>query len=364
LWNVTAKTHVSTKESAQMTVALIGCGLIARFHADALEKAGATVRYVCDVNAEAAKPFVERFGAKYIADYREALQDEAVQVVDVTTITPLHHPICLAAIGAGKAVICEKTLAVNADEAWEIVQAAEKAGTIFYTSYMKRFIPAAQKMKELLPSVGRIIATHARAYQHWGNLWQPNPEPPTAEKPSVTRAKNGGGILVCGGSHILDLLCFLLGRPSRAYARIYTPTDRDIDLHAAALLETLENGVIHFDAIAHALPRTGFHRDGWDEVVEIVGTTGKLTLYSALWSQVAWKSSVLLHEDATTGTMTEYRFPAASPFDVALAFFLKNIEDGVQGSQSRTTGYAVDEIITTLLRSSETGAALDIVYRI
>jgi predicted dehydrogenase len=347
-----------------VTAALIGCGLIARFHATALEKAGARVRYVCDVNETAARPYVDRFGAQYIADYREALADPEVQVIDVTTITPLHKTICLEAIAAGKAVICEKTLATNAEDALEIVHAAEAAGVVFYTSYMKRFIPAVQKMKELLPSLGRVISTHARAYQSWGNLWQPNPEPPTPEKPSTIRYKNGGGILVCGGSHILDLLCFLHGRPSRVYARVHSPADRDIDLHAAALLETETSGIIHFDAIAHPLPRIGFHRDGWDEQIEIVGTAGRLHVYSALWSQVEWKASLLVHEDAATGTATEYRFPAVSPFVPALEFFLANIAAGTQGSQPRTTGYDVDEIIQTILRSDREGRALDIVYRL
>ena len=344
-------------------IGIVGCGNISRFHFAALAKQKANVRWICDLNEAAARPRASEFGARMTTDYREALADPAVGVILVTTISRAHKAICLDAIAAGKAVICEKTLAENADDALEIVRAAEKQGTIFYTSYRKRFIPAVERAKELLPALGTIFSTHIRAYQNWGNLWLPNPDPLPPGEISAVRRSYGGGILHCGGSHILDLIGFFLGRPHRLYASVYTPADRDFDIRASALMETV-NGIVHFDTVTHPLKHIGFQNDGWDERVEINGTGGRLEVYSAVWDHPEEKASLLVHYDNTTGAATEYHFDPVSPFERALSFFLGNIERGEQGAQSRYTGYDVDELIETMLRSSAQKQALDVNWRI
>ncbi|MHB8997863.1 MAG: Gfo/Idh/MocA family protein [Armatimonadota bacterium] len=350
-----------------VTTGVIGCGNISRFHFSGLAKAGATVKWVCDLNEAAARPWAEQFGARYTADWQDLIADPEVQLVDVTTISAIHKPICLAAIAAGKAVVCEKTLATNADDALEIVRAAQAAQTIFYTSYMKRFIPAVQQAKALLPSLGTIMSTHIRAYQGWGNLWEtPQTEGFFArgvDGKSPLVKSYGGGILVCGGSHILDLIGFLLGRPTRLFATMHRPFDADFDVQAAALMET-GSGIVHFEALAHPLTKIGFLRDGWDERVEINGTGGRLEIYSALWDKPEHKASLLVHYDNATGNATEYRYAPESPFDRAVAFYCANIERGQQGEQSRLTGYDVDELISHFEKSASSGQAVDIGWRI
>lgn len=350
-----------------ITAGVIGCGNISHFHFSGLEKAGARIKWVCDLSREAARPWADKFGARFTTDYRDVLADKEVDLVNITTISAVHKMMCLEAINAGKAVICEKTLAENADNALEIVRLAEKKQTIFYTSYMKRFIPAIEKAKELLPSLGRILSTHIRAYQCWGDLWSTNPAeglchtPPSGVSEIV---KNyGGGILVCGGSHILDLVVFFLGRPRKLYASMHIPEKRDYDLQAAALMET-ENGVVHYETLVHPLHKIGFLRDGWDERMEINGLNGRLEIYSAMWDQTEWKTSMLVHCDNATGESTEYRYDPSSPFDRALAFFCKNIEKGEQGEQSRLTGYEVDELIAHIEKSAKSGQAVDVEWRI
>ena len=253
-----------------MHVGIIGCGMIARFHFNGLEKVGATIGWVCDLKAENTAPWVEKTGARSTADWREIVADPTIDTVVVATISRTHKEICLAAIAAGKAVICEKTLSCSAEDSWEIVSRAQAAGTPFFTSYMKRWFEAAEQAKRLLPSLGRIITTHARVHQPWGDVWKdatPAREPgavTNTSQPSMMVSNYGGGILVMGGSHLLDLLLFLLGRPQRLYAYSFTPGNRDFDLHACALLETASNGTIHYEALASPLSRFGFLRDGWD----------------------------------------------------------------------------------------------------
>ncbi len=347
-----------------LTAAVIGCGNIARFHFAGLEKAGVTIKWVCDLNEEAAAAWVARYNAAFTSDYRDTLGD--VDVIVITTVSSVHKAICLHAIAAGKAVICEKTLAENPDDSRTIVSAAKESGTIFYTSYMKRFIPAVKKAKALLPDLGRILSTHIRTHQCWSPIWEANPDgffhtPPGGV--SQIRRNYGGGVLVCGGSHILDLVKFFVGRPHRLFASVYQPEDRDYDLQAAALMET-PNGVVHFEALAHPLNKIGFLRDGWDERIEIIGTEGRLEILSAAWDQVEHKASMLIHYDNASGTSTEYRFEPCSPFTEAVSFFLQNIQRGTQGEQAITTGYDVDELTATIHASSAQERSLNVNYRL
>lgn len=348
---------------SKIVAGIIGCGNISRFHFSGFEKAGAKVKWVCDLNEAAARPWAEKTGATYTANYTDIISDPEVNVVDVTASAFVHKPMCLAAIDAGKAVVCEKTLSTNPDDALDIVRAAEQKGTIFYTSYMKRFIPAVEKAKELLPSLGKIVSSSIRAYQCWGDLWTRPDGAVKPTEPSWVIKNYGGGILVCGGSHILDLTCFLLGRPTRLYASTYTPEWLDYDLQAAALLET-PNGIVHYEALIHGNDKIGFLRDGWDERVEINGTKGRIDIFSAQWDNPLNKASLLLHYDNQTRQTTEYRYEPVSPFDRAIAFFCENIERGEQGSQSRTTGYDVDELIAHITKSGGTSQAVEVNYRI
>ena len=300
------------------------------------------------------------------ADWKQVIADPAVDAVVITTISRVHKPICLAAIAAGKAVICEKTLAENPEDAAEITSAARLAGTLLWTSYMKRFIPAVEQAKALLPAIGQVLSTSIRANQCWGDLWSSAPtegffHTPAGGSSPVVR-NYGGGILVCGGSHLLDLVCFLHGRPTRLYANVHVPTGRDYDLRASVLLET-DHGPVHFQALSHPLVRTGFLGDGWDEQFEIIGTRGRLQVLSAQWDDPEHKASVLIHEDAD-GVRHEHRFAAVSPFARAIGHFSACIARKEQGPQAITTGYDVDELIATILCSSRERAALDVVYRV
>ena len=350
-----------------ITVGVIGCGNITKFHFDGLERAGARVKWVCDLNEESARPWAAKFAASYTADYLEVIRDDEVQAVWVTPISRAHREICVAAIDAGKAVICEKTLAENPDDALAIVQAAEARGTCFYTSYMKRFIPAVQKAKALLPELGQIMTSTFRVHQPWGDLWCDNPAAGFAHTPpggtSEVVKRYGGGILVCGGSRILDLVGFLMGRPQRLAATMYVPDDRDYDLRATAIMET-QLGSVLFEALSHPLGAIGFLRDGWDEWIQISGTNGRLDIYSSLWDNPTNKASLLVHYDNATRTSTEHRFDAVSPFALAVAHFCEQIEKGEQGPQSRVTGYDVDELIAHIKKSAATGEMVTVNYRI
>lgn len=347
---------------------VIGCGNISRFHFSGLEKANVDVRWICDIAEDVAKPWVDKFGAFYTTNYKDIISDPKVDFVVITAPSSVHKEICIDAIEQGKAVICEKTLAENADDSLEIVSLAEEKQIPFYTCYMKRFIPAFEKAKELLPSLGRILSTHIRGYQPWGaNLWDGNPadgffHTPVGEASMLVK-NYGGGILTCGGSHMLDLVLFFLGRPQRVFSLMNIPDERDYDLQTTAIMET-NNGFVQFEVMAHQLGKTGFLHDGFDEQVEIIGTMGKINVFSAMWDQCDTKATYLVHYDESTQQSVEYHFDPISPFEIAIKSFCENIENNNQGQQSCLTGYEVDELIDHILKSTALGKIVDVEWRI
>jgi len=349
-----------------LKVGIVGCGNISRYHLAGWEKIGAQVKWLCDLYPEAAAERGRGLQARLTANHEDIMKDKEVNVVTVTTFSRFHKQICLDAIAAGKAVICEKTLATSAEDAWEIVAAAKKRGTLFYTMYMKRYLPGMEQMKALMGQLGKITCSTFRAYQCWGNLWDVDKSneffAKPASGPSEIVKRYGGGILVCGGSHILDLIGYLLGRPRKLYGKCVGGAGADYDLVASALLET-DNGLVHFDAQAHPLEHIGFLRDGWDEVIEVNGVEGRLTFYSSKWDEFQEKAGMLVHYDNRSKQAHEYRYPACSPFERAIAAIGSDIEKGRQTVQSLYTGYDVDELISHIMRSSETGQTLDVHYR-
>ena len=351
----------------KLNAGIVGCGNIAKFYFAALEKSGLELKWVCDILEEPACTLAAKYKAKYTSNYKDILKDNNVDLVIITCNTSAHKEICINAINQNKAIICEKTLSLNPDDSYEIIKRSNEKNTILYTAYMKRFIPAVEKAVSLRDRIGKIVSTHIRTYQPWGNLWETNPNDGFFHTPqngvSTVKKNYGGGILLCGGSHLLDLVIFLLGRPHKLYAYSYTPENRDYDLHTTALMET-KNGIVHFDALAHSLGRIGFLKDGWDEQIRIVGTEGILEIKSSMWDQPYTKASMVSHYDNSKESLTEYLFEPLSPFDRLLSYFCDDIKKGKQDIQSKLTGYEVDELIDHIKKSASSGKAITIHWRL
>jgi predicted dehydrogenase len=126
---------------------------------------------LCDSNPGVLEKASRQSGIKSIyTDYNEALRREDVNAVVIATPNFLHSPIALAAIAAGKHVMCEKPIAMNLQEATEMYRAAEKVGVRHMTAFTYRFVPAMRYMEHLVHSgaIGRPYHFRAQRFQDWG----------------------------------------------------------------------------------------------------------------------------------------------------------------------------------------------------
>lgn len=326
---------------------IVGCGYISQLYLEGFKKLQAAVPHVVDMDLGRTQAYVREFGAKSGTDFQALVDDPAVSTVVVLTHTRFHKEICLAAIQAGKNVICEKTLATSSADAAEIAQAARKAGVLFFTAYMKRFFPAVAKAKELLPSLGILFSAYARSYQFWGDLYAP----PADFSADLWLKNYGGGVLKCAGSHILDLVLYFFGRPVALYGTMDWVENTHLDRKALATLEYSKSLAVTFEAAGHCLSQIGYQRNNWDERFEINGTNGRLDLFTPTWDQSAQRAALLVHYNEATQTSTEYRFDPVDTFQAQLEYFHTCLSVGKPGHPNAVDGFNVDTLIGTIEES-------------
>lgn len=198
-------------------IALIGYGAIGRVHAmayrdltfhyglpaDQIRLVGVATR-----RAETARQAASEIGCSlWTTDYRELLARADVDAVDICTPNNAHLEPVLAAAAAGKHIYCEKPLAVNVAEGQRMVEAVAKSGVKAQMTFNFRFFPAILRAKQLVAEgfLGRVISFRGR-YDR--SSWL-DPAKPLSWK--MRRETAGAGALFDIGSHVLDLLYFLLG---------------------------------------------------------------------------------------------------------------------------------------------------------
>ncbi len=156
-----------------------------------------------------------RYGyEKAVTDWRTLVNDPDIQVFDNGAPNDLHAEPCIAAVQAGKHVICEKPLGRTAAEAMQMWQAAQRAGVVHMCAFNYRFVPAIRLAREIIQAgrLGRIYHFRAQYLQEW--ILDPS-------FPMVWRldaGKAGSGALGDLGAHIIDLARFLVGEPASVSA--------------------------------------------------------------------------------------------------------------------------------------------------
>jgi predicted dehydrogenase len=184
---------------------LIGCGHIGQLRAAALAQAGPLpLVAVSDASSEAAAALTGRRRADIEKDWPGLLRRADVEAVIVSTPPSSHAEICIAALEAGKHVLCEKPLAISASECHAIVEAAGRSGRLLATGFNYRFYPSIRKARAILDRglIGEL--DHIRAYSGYSAT---DGTTPWLYEAAVT----GGGTLRDNGIHLIDLCRYFLG---------------------------------------------------------------------------------------------------------------------------------------------------------
>jgi dihydrodiol dehydrogenase / D-xylose 1-dehydrogenase (NADP) len=206
--------HASTPLATgqPVTWGIIGTGYIAHlFAADLAHVPDARLVAIGSRSEEKARAFANQFAIpRHYGSYAELADDPSVQAIYIATPASVHKDNMLLCLNAGKAVLCEKPLTVNAREAEEVIDRARDGHIFLMEAMWTRFVPTMVKLRELLAAgvIGEI--------RHFiGDLGSRVPFNPQGR---VFNAALKGGALSEKGIYLLSLASMILGRPNRVMA--------------------------------------------------------------------------------------------------------------------------------------------------
>ncbi len=162
--------------------------------------------FVQDIDESRAREVAEKYGVpRWSTNESDVLADSEVEAVYIATPTYLHHKHVLMAAEAGKHILCEKPLALNVQQAEEMVEACRSAGVKLGVNFMMRFHACHRHLRELVSSgqMGTPVLGKAEL-----TCWYPPIPGAFRQDPEL----GGGGALIDMGNHCIDLLEFILGQ--------------------------------------------------------------------------------------------------------------------------------------------------------
>lgn len=328
----------------KLRVGVIGSGFAGRSHLEGYKNVeDADLVAICDVSEERAKEMAEKYGISNVfTDYEEMVKLDELDAVSVCLPNMMHMPASVAALEAGKHVLCEKPLAANAEQAAKMVAAAEKSGKTLAMSLNFRYQSSALTAKKLIEAgeLGEIY------YAKTGML-RNNSIP---KGWFHVKEKSGGGPLLDLAAHVLDVTWWLMGCPEPVSASGSTSSklaaagkgmgswgvgygDGPVDIEDLAVaLIRFKDGQSLFVEVSWALnspPVTYGH---------LFGTEGSVTLFP----------DFTLHKPSAQA-------PEMEPGKDRINEFVHNILDGTKPLGPGSDGMLVMRMLDAIYESAATG---------
>ena len=274
---------MNSSEHRPVRMGLIGAGQRAHHHLENYQNiAGTEIVAIADIN----EPLAQRVAAQYnipniYTDYRELLQRDDIEAVDICLHNNLHRPVTVAAMEAGKHVYCEKPMAGSYADAKIMYDAAQALGRKLYIQLFTLFRPETRAAKLLIEEghLGELYHARSTGFRRRGRPYVDGYGTPTF----VQKQHAAGGALYDMGVYHIAGLLYLLGNPTvaRITGKTYQKTPMDPARHkdSGYDVEELGLGFIHFtnDVTLDIIEAWAVHLDNI-EGSSILGTLGGVRL--------------------------------------------------------------------------------------
>jgi predicted dehydrogenase len=343
---------VSGTDERVVGLGLIGSGFVADFYMDGLrDVTGARAVANYSRSAERAEEFGRRHGIPRQHTEVEALcADPAVDMVVIGLPNHLHLDAARAAAAAGKAIVCTKPLARNAEEAAEMLRVVREAGVFHGYAETEVFSPNVMKAREMIEAgaIGDLISVRAREAHsgpHAPHFWDAD--------------LAGGGSLLDMGCHTIEAARYFFGKEipvTEAFAWGATVSHADKTTgedNAVALIKFANGGISITEASWSA-------KGGMELRNEVVGQGGRLITDStstSVWGFIEKPAGYLMEKaDADTGWV--YPIPDEARhygYQEELRHFVECFKAGEQPREAFEDGYIVNCILDACYRSMKSG---------
>lgn len=307
---------------SEIGIGVIGTGYMGGCHAQAMSAVAHVFEpeltpklvSVADVTLKGADAARKRYGFEKATDsWQQLVEDPDVRLVSITSPNVLHKSMALAAISAGKHVWCEKPLAMSAEDAQEMAQAAADKGVVTLVGYNYVRSPAIQYAKKLIDDgvLGKVTCFRGV----FDEDYMGNPDFPYGWR--VQRKQAGSGVLGDLGSHMLNLMHYLAGPITEVSGALHTaiPTRKDKDGNERVVEnEDVAEAVVRFKS--GALGNLGCSRIAWGRKngfdFELFGTKGAIRFTQERFNEI--QLYLPSDEPASNGFRTILTGPPHPPF--------------------------------------------------
>lgn len=342
-----------------MKIAVIGCGAIANSaHIPSyIKNKKAEIKYFCDIIKERADAAVEKYGCGIaVADYKEVLADPEVAAISVCTPNKLHSEITIAALKAGKHVLCEKPAARLYREALEMQKAQHETGKILNIGVVNRFNTNVNKMKEIIDEgeLGEI-------YNVYISFRKPRSIPGLGGA-FTTKEIAGGGVLIDWGVHFLDIVMYCCGDPvaktvsAEEFKKLGSPIKDYVytDMWAGPPIpdgiydvEEGITGLIRTDGPVISFNGAWAQNIGEDEMfIDFIGTKGGIRLqYGGDFTLYSTKNGML--------TKTTFECTQSNMFQNEIDAFVDCVESGEKLPSHIDVNILTSQMMDAIYRSAE-----------
>lgn len=345
----------------KIKIGIIGTGSISNTHLQAYRKNPNVELYAfCDINEERLNTMAEKYGVtRTFTDMHEMLKLEEIDAVSVCTWNSQHAPCTIAALNAGKHVLCEKPMATSAKEAREMNAAAEKNGKLLMIGFVRRFGNDCAILQDFIDNgyFGDLYYAKATYLRRKGNPggWFGD------------KSRSGGGPLIDLGVHVIDLVRYLFGNPKpvsvygATFQKLFDRKDvKDSVGYSAASktdndicdVEDLASAMIRFDngAVLHIEASFSLNLKKDEGKIELFGTKAgaKLDPSLEIYSNINnYMSNVQLC------TKTDLDFNGL--FEKEINHFVSCVKDGITCMAPAQDGIELMTILDAVYESARTG---------
>lgn len=353
--------------SRKVKIGIIGVGTIGSVHADAYAKVeDAEIFAICDINPDTLKAKSERHGVKLTYEnYHDLLANPEIEAVSICVPNDLHAPIAIDALKAGKHVLLEKPMCLNAELGRQILAARDASGKLLQMGMVRRQCAEAEVLRPLIAEgkLGKIYQINIKQIRRRGI--------PGLGGWFTTKARSGGGGVIDIAVHSIDLALHLTGlwEPTAVSAKTYSKFGSPIkDYHYVSMWAGPPKADGTFDVDDYA---TGFIRFGeeatmtfqvaWacnsqpEDSIEIIGDKGGVRIGSS-----ANGITLLTEYDNRPADIVLDYNKNADGFQKETAKFVKAVKGEGEIPATGEEGVVLMRILDAIYKSSDTNKEVEV----
>lgn len=310
----------------ELMIGIIGCGRIAKRHAEQAKKYGQLVA-VCDVIEEKAQGLAAEYGVNHYSSAAEMIEKEPlINLIAVCTPNGLHPEHTIAGLKAGKHVLCEKPMCITEKDGKMMIETAANAGKRLFIVKSARYNPLIMQLKKMLDegTLGKVLSFQLncswnRPAAYYADNWRGTLLP-------------DGGTLYTQFSHYIDILLWLLGdyRKMSGFRK---------NLAHQRIIEFEDTGVISLEMENGALGSVHYSVNAEEKNMEISITLltekASLKLGGEYMNEIIYQQPVIFEPVEELNGANDYGFYRGSQSNHDKVY--ENIKKALNGEAHRTT---------------------------